>query len=191
MMMNSPNSTSLVEGRYFIALLPPPEIATELETHKIYCAEKFNSKASLRSPAHLTLIMPFLWKEKKESMLTEKLSAFCASENPFAVTLENFASFTPRVIYAQVLADEALLGFQQRLARYVKQTFYLLHPNRYDLPWHPHITIAFRDLKKEVFPLAHTHFQKQKLNCSWVVKQAVLLKQNNKVWIPHAQFNFA
>ncbi|MCU0383965.1 MAG: 2'-5' RNA ligase family protein, partial [Cyclobacteriaceae bacterium] len=151
MLVNSPNSTSAAEGRYFIAIIPPPEIAEELEAHKHYCALNFQSKASLRSPAHITLVMPFLWKEKKENMLAEKLCAFCASEKPFAVTLENFASFAPRVIYAHVQSDEVLLDFQQRIARYVKQTFYLLHPNRYDLPWHPHITIAFRDLKKEIF----------------------------------------
>jgi 2'-5' RNA ligase len=190
-MMSNQGAASSVLGRYFIALLPPAEIATELEAYKLYCAEKFNSKASLRSPAHLTLIMPFLWKEKKENILEEKLSAFCATEKPFTVAIENFAAFAPRVIYAYVVADEPLLGFQHRIARYVKQTFYLLHPNRYDLPWHPHITIAFRDLKKEIFPLAHTHFQNQKLNCTWVVKQAVLLKQNNKVWLPYMQFNFA
>lgn len=191
MLMNSPNSTSAAEGRYFIAILPPKEIAEELDAHKKYCAEHFNSKASLRSPAHITLIMPFLWKEKKENVLEEKLKIFCGSENPFLATIENFAAFAPRVIYAHVIADKPIVDFQRKLAQYGKQTFYLLHPNRYDLPWHPHITIAFRDLKKEIFPLAHTHFQNQKLNCTWVVKHIVLLKQINKVWLPYRQIQLA
>ena len=37
-------------------------------------ANRFNSKAALRSPPHITLHMPFKWKEEKEVKLIDVLS---------------------------------------------------------------------------------------------------------------------
>ncbi|MCE2734162.1 MAG: RNA 2',3'-cyclic phosphodiesterase [Chryseotalea sp.] len=185
MLMNSPNSTSAAEGRYFIAILPPKEIAEELEAHKKYCAEHFNSKASLRSPAHITLTMPFLWKEKKEQKLMDTLNEFCKTKKNFSVSLTGFDAFAPRVIYAKVEQNIQLLNFQKELAYWLRVKANLFHPNRYDLPYHPHLTLAFRDLKKEMFNEAYTHFQKITCFYQWQVSSITLLKQENKIWLGH------
>ena len=54
--------------RYFIALIPPEPLFTQIHQLKIYCSEAFGSKAALRSPPHLTLHMPFEWTSKKTGM---------------------------------------------------------------------------------------------------------------------------
>ena len=56
------------EKRYFLAIIPPEKIEKEIYGLKELVADKFHSKAALRSPAHITLHMPFLWKEAKEKV---------------------------------------------------------------------------------------------------------------------------
>lgn len=63
-------------NRYFIAIIPPSPIESDVLALKNFFKEKYNSKASLNSPPHITLHMPFLWKEKKEEELNDALRSF-------------------------------------------------------------------------------------------------------------------
>ena len=49
--------------QYFVALIPPSPVYEEAQALKEYFREKYNSKAALNSPPHITLHMPFFWKE--------------------------------------------------------------------------------------------------------------------------------
>ena len=89
--------------RYFLAIIPPEPIFSEAHQLKEYFKEKYNSKASLNSPPHITLHMPFLWKEKKETILLEKLKTFSSNQPPFDLHLQNYNAFAQRVIYIDVL----------------------------------------------------------------------------------------
>jgi 2'-5' RNA ligase len=50
------------------------------------------------------------------------------------------------------------------------------------LPFHPHITIAFRDLKKSMFAKAWQEFSSKKFEAVWQVKVIVLLKNEDNQW---------
>ena len=58
---------------YFIALVPPEPIFTEVEELKNYFSQHFESSAALKSPPHITLHMPFRLKDDKEILLVEHL----------------------------------------------------------------------------------------------------------------------
>ena len=58
---------------YFIALVPPEPIFTEVEELRTYFSHHFESSAALKSPPHITLHMPFWLKAGKESLLIEQL----------------------------------------------------------------------------------------------------------------------
>ena len=47
---------------YFIALLPPVEVAEEVTEIKQFFARNYNSRAALKSPPHVTLQPPFAWE---------------------------------------------------------------------------------------------------------------------------------
>jgi 2'-5' RNA ligase len=53
-------------GKYFIGLLPPPALETSIHQVKVDLKAHFKVKYALQSPAHLTLKMPFRYKEAKE-----------------------------------------------------------------------------------------------------------------------------
>jgi 2'-5' RNA ligase len=168
--------------RYFLAIIPPEPIFSEVHQLKEYLRENYNTKAALNSPPHITLHMPFRWKEHKEAILIKKLEAFGQLHSPFEINLNNFKAFAPRVIYANVVANNQLTVLQKELERFCKISFQLFNANRLDQPFHPHLTLAFRDLKKETFNQAWNEFRDKKYDAKWQVESLYILKHNGTLW---------
>lgn len=175
--------------RYFLAIIPPEPVFSEAQNLKNYFKEKYNSKASLNSPPHITLHMPFMLKEKKERLMIEKLTSFASNFQPFNLELANFSSFPPRVIYINVTANGALVALQKDLERFCKREFQLFNANRLDQAYHPHLTLAFRDLKKEMFAKAWEEFERKEYHQTFGCNSISLLKHDGKLWNLLADFN--
>jgi 2'-5' RNA ligase len=79
---------------------------------------------------------------------------------------------------------------QQQLHRFVKIELNLFNAQYRDKPFHPHITLAFRDLKKDKFEIAWQEFKGKKYTEKFDVNGITLLKHDGKVWIPYANFDF-
>src|SRR5215207_8140372 len=89
--------------QYFVAIVPPPPVYDDAVKQKLYFKEQYQSKASLNSPPHITLHMPFRWKEEKELELVRKLQDFAGGFRPLRILLDNFNAFPPRVIFINVV----------------------------------------------------------------------------------------
>ena len=175
---------------YFIALLPPPAIQAQLQSFKEYFYTAYQSKGALNAPPHITLHMPFQWKEAKENKLIESLKNFSTGNKSFEIQLQDFNCFAPRVIFAQVIESEILRVLQQQLHRFVKIELNLFNAQYRDKPFHPHITLAFRDLKKDKFEIAWQEFRGKRYTEKFDVNGITLLKHDGKVWISYANFDF-
>src|SRR5688572_12169373 len=162
--------------QYFIALIPPSPVYEEALALKEYVKEKYNSKAALNSPPHITLHMPFLWNEEKEKKLLTKLQEFARQCDPIKVCLDNFSSFPPRVIFINVAESDALNELQGRLHRFFKQELDIFNANYQDRPFHPHLTLAFRDLRKSQYPLAWREFSNKEYKAEFMADKIGLLK---------------
>lgn len=171
-----------MEQRYFMAIVPPPAIAEEVLAIKNEFAHRFNSKAALRSPAHITLHMPFLWKEEKEQQLTDLLSAFSPAKKESSIELKNFDRFGDRVIFIQVEKNEALYELQQQLVQYAREKLQLFNQSDDMRGFHPHITVAFRDLRKRFFAEAWQEFEHRFFAASFPLQDFSLLKHDGKQW---------
>ena len=166
---------------HFIAIVAPEEINQQVLQWKHYMRDHFQCKVALKSPAHITLIAPFELPDHLEAELQELLLPFAARQHGFPIQLKNFAAFKPRVIYAGVLPSEPL----NELKTTLETT--LLQSNRFPIkkeerPFHPHVTIANRDLRKEDFPLAWQHFQQINYEASFMASAIALLRNNGQVW---------
>lgn len=175
-------------SKYFIALVPPSPIYEQVQHWKEYFKVEFNSKAAFNSPPHITLHMPFEWKSTKESKLIEELSSFAQSQKSFEIELKNFGCFEPRVIYIQVMENKELRTLQSALTRFCKTELNLFNANRLDQPYHPHLTVAFRDLKKALFPQAWAFVKDLDFQAQFSCQELVLLKHDGKVWQPEKTF---
>jgi 2'-5' RNA ligase len=170
--------------QYFLAVVPPSPVYEEALNFKHYFKERYNSKASLNSPPHITLHMPFRWKEEKEQELIAKLEEFNSGLTPFKIQLSNFNSFPPRVIFIDVVQNEKLNELQSKLLRYCKKELNLYNSNYKDQPFHAHLTLAFRDLKKTIYPEAWEEFSQKRYSTEFLIEKFVLLKHNGRVWLP-------
>lgn len=146
------------------------------------------SKGALRSPAHITLHMPFKWKKTKEEVLTKSLDKLASSISSFNVTLKDYSCFEPRVIYVDVENNEQLTSLRNEVMSLSKKEWKL------DLPkdlrgFHPHITIGFRDLKKSQFYKAWDQLKEKSFSSSFNAFSINLLKHNGKKWDVHKSFS--
>jgi 2'-5' RNA ligase len=174
---------------YFIAIIPPSPIFERAIRLKNHFAEKYHSKASLNSPPHITLHMPFQWRVNKEQELISKLSLFSKSKEAVELELQNFGCFSPRVIFINVVDNEALRKFQNELYKFCKTELNIFNAQYKNLPFHPHITLAFRDLKKPMFEKAWEEFKGKEFSGSLIADHFTLLKHNGKVWEHFKEFS--
>ncbi len=173
---------------YFIAIVPPSPVLEKAQDLKNYFKDHYQSKAALNSPPHITLHMPFEWKEKKEEVLIRQLEHFSKDRTAVDLHLQDFSCFAPRVIFINVLESEPLKVLQNELHRFCKIELNIFNAQYRDLPFHPHLTLAFRDLKKPMFEKAWEEFKNKKFSSSFVASQFVLLKHNGKLWESFREF---
>ncbi len=168
--------------QYFVAVVPPSPVLEEMRKLKEHFRDTYKSKAALNSPPHITLHMPFLWNEEKEGKLSGMLRDFARRWDPVKVCLDNFSSFPPRVIFVNVASSDALEELQKELHRFFKRELNIFNANWQDRPFHPHLTLAFRDLKKEAYQLAWDEFSGKEYKAEFMADRITLLKHNGKNW---------
>ena len=166
---------------YFVAIVPEEPVYSEGLAFKTEIRDRFNSSAALRSPPHITLHMPFQWQEAKEELLVNSLDKLVILHKPFQVALEDFGAFIPRVIYIHVVESESLNMLQKEVSRNASINWHI-YPKPDSRPFMPHMTIAFRDLKKPKFFEAWQEFERRKYSAEFTVKDLCLLKHNGKTW---------
>jgi 2'-5' RNA ligase len=179
------------ERLYFLAIVPPSPVYEEAFEHKVYFKTKYNSKASLNSPPHITLHMPFRWIEKNEDELVQHLTEFVERNIPVTIQLNGFSSFPPRVIFMKVEITSELEKLQKNLERYFKRHLNLFNANYKELPFHPHLTLAFRDLKKPNYQKAWEEFVNKNYQATFIADKIALLKHSGTIWEVFREFKLA
>jgi 2'-5' RNA ligase len=165
--------------KYFLAIVLPEPVLSEVEAVKRDLYEQFGLKGALRSPAHITLHRPFEWKEEKEKQLIEKLKSFDVG-NSFLLELKNYNCFVPRVIYVDVMQEPKLFYMQKELKYFAQKELGLLNEVNDMRGFHPHVTVAFRDLRKNKFNSIWETFEAREYHAKVEVQGFSLLKLNQK-----------
>ena len=176
-------------GKYFIGLLPPPALETTLYQLKSELKAHFQIKYALQSPSHLTLKMPFRYKEGKERELVMRLTNLLEAQEPFPLQLLGIGHFGRRNIHHQIAASAHLIQLQILLRSFCKRYLHLIEELS-DRNFQPHITLAYKDLKpnhfEEVLEFAHK-------NAVWdefLVDKAYLMKIVEGRWKVIAPLDF-
>jgi 2'-5' RNA ligase len=174
---------------YFIAIVAPAEINKQVLVWKKYMEQKYRCKVALKSPAHITLAPPFSMAADRENELANYLEEFAHSAKSFSIGLKDFDNFKPRVIFLHVEPGPSLLILKDQLDQYLLalKTFSF---KKEDRPFHPHITIANRDLNKKDFTKAWAYFQNLSYEAQFVADGISLLRHNNKEWEIANTFDF-
>ena len=174
--------------RFFIALVPHPDLQHHITQIKLYFAEHYNSRGALSSPPHVTLQPTFEWLAVDIPRLEQSLKDFAAKRLSIPVTLSGFAAFAPRVIYADVVKSPQLLEIQKDLMSYVEANLGIVHPTSQTRPFVPHMTVAFRDLTQDNFQTAWLEFKDRSLHFEFTAAELTLLLHDGSRWNISNQF---
>ena len=174
---------------YFIALIPPEDLRKRVKTLKEEMKERFNAAHALKSPAHITLQMPFKRNRNDESDMVAALAEFVSHEKPFPIDLNGFSCFSPRVIFVKIMAHTSIVSLQSRLGPFLINNLGF-EPRSINPRLHPHMTIATRDLEKESFYRAWSEFESRQFQGSFLSSSMALLKHNGRSWDLFREFPF-
>lgn len=173
---------------FFIALLPDETIQREVTGFKHFCADHFDARHALKSPPHITLVSPFRWDEKRLPELCQALDGFSKKQHVFEIGLHDFDCFVPRVLFVAIEPNPELSGLAGALSRQLEQSVGLKQDGRHG--FNPHMTIAHRDLDRQIFPKAWAHFSKLEYRRQFLAEGLTLLKHRGGRWETEREFVF-
>ncbi|MBV6639250.1 MAG: 2'-5' RNA ligase family protein [Cyclobacteriaceae bacterium] len=165
---------------YFVALVPPEPIFTEVLKVKEELSSSYNTKAALNSPPHITLHMPFNYASKEEQRIVSALNK--VRFQPFPVIQEGFGAFPPRVIYVNVESSSALTALHESVTKVIRLDLRIVKDTYRNQGFKPHMTVAFRDLRPAKFKEAWKTMEKVPISFSWEARSFFLLKHDGHRW---------
>ncbi len=165
---------------FFIAVLVKGKAGEIITGFKQHAAEHFGASRALNSPPHLTLIPPFTWPEERLDVLKSELAHFVSEHAGPAIRLRNFNCFPPGVIFVDVESNTALDRFQEALENCLSEKLQIQSDRKYG--FHPHVTVAFKDLRANIFPEAWQYYSKLEFEHNFVAEDIALLRHNGQLW---------
>lgn len=157
------------------------KLRAKVKSFKEEMKTNFGAAHALKSPAHITLQMPFRRPEGDEQRIIKKLKEFSELQSSFEIQLDGFDCFTPRVIFIRVANHQPIIELHQKLNSVLSSE---LNFNDKALTHrlHPHMTIATRDLTEEAFDKAWPQYKSRDFIASFRADSLFLLKHNGKHW---------
>ncbi|RPD50604.1 RNA 2',3'-cyclic phosphodiesterase [Paracnuella aquatica] len=175
------NATQPASSMYYIAIVLPPSINEQVLQWKQWFRNQFGCTVGLKSPAHITLVPPHWMHIAAEAALAAAVAQFAQNQSTFVLSTQGFSAFKPRTIFAAVQHSDALHQLKQNLetALTANPALNIKKENR---PFHPHITLATRDLRPQHFAQAWPHFATKEFQVEWEVASISILKHNGRHW---------
>jgi 2'-5' RNA ligase len=167
---------------YFIALIPPSPLRNEIQELKLEIKDRFGSEHSMNAPPHITLLSPFRYDQKNTDKLDSTLEVFAQGFEPFDIQLDDFSTFPPRVVFIDVEKSLKLNKIQTKLEKLARSNPELFNYNYDERPYHPHLTLAFKDLTKNDFYTVWKEFENQKFQKNFIASELFLLKHTGDKW---------
>ena len=166
---------------YFVAIVLPPHLDEKVLHWKQVMQHRYDCRVGLKSPAHITLVPPFWMDEAKEESLLQAVITISQDLSSYTLRTNNFSAFKPRTIFIDLERSIELEEMKKVVDNFFQrqETF----PVKIDIrPFHPHITIATRDLFKKSFYEAWPLFEKEEFMETWNVEGISVLLHNKKNW---------
>lgn len=166
---------------YFTALVLPEELNVTVLRWKQYMFAQYGCKVGSKSLAHITILAPFWMEEQIEDQLLLATDEISKTTPQFCITTNDFSAFRPRTIFIDVQHNSPLSHLKKASDDYLKQrtVFNAKIDNRL---FHPHITIATRDIYKKIFYKAWNLFEPKPFREEWTAEGLSVLRHNKKAW---------
>jgi len=172
----------------YYALVPGEPVQGQVTAFKAEAGRRFGSVKALRSPAHLTLIPPLRVDNAALAQWDGLVRDLTESFAPMRLICHGFAAFPPRVIYVKVHEHDALNRLHARLRERLYRSG--MTEDQEWSPFHPHMTVAFRDLSPGQFAEAWPYFQAISYEAEWQADGVWRLIHRGDHWEQQVFFPF-
>jgi len=175
---------------FFIAIIPPHELAEKVTAIKSRFADRFASSKALRLMPHITLKPPFELSGSQADAIIDWFENVNLGISPFEISLDGFGAFERKhpVIFIKPDFSEELNLLRQNLIEQLSRDF-VKAANREDDYFHPHVTVAYRDLTAQNFAKAWPEYRSGAFRGSFTVGNLHLLRHDGVKWIVAATNN--
>ncbi len=173
---------------YFIAIIPAEPLRKQVNALKEDISQAYHTFHALKAPPHITLIPPFTITSQKEHIITNFIAECVCSWTSFEVSIMDYGAFTPKVIYLDIAKNDTLIRLQRWLKEKCAKDLGIGMDK--GLPFHPHMTLAFRDLSPQMFGKAWQRYKAEKFRADFGVMSLFLLKHTGLSWEIAREFPF-
>lgn len=170
---------------YFVAIVLPDDLQSEIVSIEQYIAEKYHSYRSLKIVPHITLKAPFTIEVKEHDIVLHWFSSLFLQISPFEVELRDFRCFPNSkspVIYIHPLPNNTLHHLQLQVIHQFEINFVGIPIMHHEHQFKPHVTVAYRDLTLEQFVPAWQEFSLRTFSAVFTVSEIQLLQHDGLKW---------
>ena len=164
-----------------IAIVLPEPLASFVREQQKFISETWGCRQALRTPPHITLIPPLKLTDKEILAVESIVYDMSQNHSVFILNINGFDAFKPRVVFIKPDLPEDLKLLQSNLEKGISKRFPGLLEN--DRDFHPHITLAYRDVTPEKFKEIWKHFRRKEFNTSVKVDRIQILDHTKEGWI--------
>lgn len=173
------------ENLYFIALLPHEAVSNDITAFRKDFAENYDSSKALRNMPHITLKAPFKLPAAEHDELLQWFANIRPGVETFTVELEDFGSFDNKnnpVIYVKPIMTPRLEALQKAILNSFEHAYPHIPVAYTERTFHPHMTIAYRDLTPEQYARAMDVYRHKKYSATFRAEGFCLLQHNGREW---------
>ncbi|MBX2905614.1 MAG: 2'-5' RNA ligase family protein [Taibaiella sp.] len=166
---------------YMFAIMPPANLAERIDCERHYFAEKYNSRAALKPPVHITVFPPF-WDTDDLPERVKGLHEWAKTRVPVDIELRNFDWFDNRrspVLYIYVARSRELADLH---AAFIVQLKNMLPEVELMNEYKPHFTIGYRDIPEELLPQIREEYATRPFEGTFKASSIFLWEHDGSRW---------
>lgn len=173
----------------YFSLVCPDVVSREIRGFQQWLFLRHGARAAMKSPAHITLVAPFWWPAERLDALSAHAAAFHFAPPKVSLRLDGFGHFGKRVLFVRVEAPPELQALQEAFNSHMRlMAGSTLKQD--DRPFHPHVTIATRDMTPAAFRDAWEHFSRIEYGAAMDLDAISMMLQRPGAWDIHHSFRW-
>ena len=172
-----------------VAIVLPEPLYSIVRDQQNFIAENWNCVHALRTPPHITIIPPLPLNPVEINILQELARQVAVRQKSFRLSVNGYGAFKPRVIFIKPDVPSELSELYHSLREAIDLAMPLVLQKYPDRPYHPHITLAHRDVDREKFNEMWKYYRNKEIELSLEINQFCIMDHSKDGWKIGTVFN--
>lgn len=165
-----------------IAILPQEPYFSEIRKEQEYIATTWGPVHALRTPPHITIVPPVSLTSSEVGWLFGMAGALSGSLPSFKMELHDYGSFKPRVIFINTIINRELHEMYDLWHQALLSKMPHVLDKYPDRPYHPHLTLAHKDVSTQQFDRIWRYYANKKYRVSFTADHFCILNHTENGW---------